>query len=165
MDEPEDLPTEDPALAPIFRHLDDMPWQQVRTQRHPDGQKSVWEKWFAFNQDPPYLSMYAKWDPGMIVHRHGHYDNQMVYVLAGDLMCGDVHCPTGTHIELPKGAALGPLIAGPDGVELFEVMLGDPRSFAADPEGFAAVLAEHGAEALPDPPIELPDWIEDRRSS
>jgi hypothetical protein len=153
----------DPSKRPVFRHLDDMKWQQVRTQMHPDGQKSVWEKWFALGRDPQYLSMYGRWDPGMIVHAHGHYSPQVVYVLGGGMWCGERWCPAGTHIELPLGAALDPLTAGPEGVELFEVMMGDPRSWPADPEGWPAYLAERGVQALPDPPIDLPEWLEDRR--
>jgi hypothetical protein len=68
------------------------------------------------------------------------------------------------HITLELGAALGPLEAGPEGVELFEVMMGDPRSWPADPEGFESLLAKRGARKLPNPPIELPDWIQDTRS-
>ena len=78
-------------MEPIFRHLDDedLKVQQVRTQMHPDGQKSVWEKWFTFgSHGKQYLSMWARWDPGMIVHRHGHHSPQVMYVLSGDLMCG-----------------------------------------------------------------------------
>jgi hypothetical protein len=159
---PDDAPY-DPTLRPIIRHLDQMPWQQVRTQMHPDGQRSVWEKWFALGRDPQYLSMYAKWDPGMIVHAHGHYSPQAVYVLDGGMWCADEWCPKGTHIELPMGTALGPLVAGPEGVELFEVMMGDPRSWPADPDGYKELLAERGVQQLPDPPIDLPDWLEDRR--
>jgi hypothetical protein len=77
---------------------------------------------------------------------------------------GDRWCPAGTHIDLPQGAALGPLIAGDDGVELFEVMMGDPRSWEADRDGFHALLEERGVTALPNPPVDLPDWLEDRRS-
>ena len=47
---------------------------------------------------------------------------------------------------------------------LFEVMMGDPRSWPADPEGFEKLLAEKGARKLPNPPIDLPDWIKDTRS-
>jgi hypothetical protein len=43
-------------------------------------------------------------------------------------------------------------------------MMGDPRSFPADPEGFAAFLATRGAEQMPNPPIDMPDWIEDTRT-
>ena len=34
---------------------------------------SIWEKWLAFSPDPQYLSLYAKWDPGMVIRRHGHF--------------------------------------------------------------------------------------------
>ena len=36
-------------------------------------------------------------------------------------------------LELPLGASFGPFVAGPDGVELYEVMMGDPRSWSDDP--------------------------------
>ena len=103
-----------PDLEPTFVQFEDVRWQHVRTQMHGDEQKSVWEKWFTIGRDPQYLSMYARWDPGMVVHRHGHYSHQIVYVLSGGLTCGDRWCPAGTHIDLPMGAALGPLTAGPE---------------------------------------------------
>jgi hypothetical protein len=99
----------------------------------------------------------------MMVHKHGHNSPHVLYVLAGEMTCGDVRCAAGMHVTLPPGAAFGPFVAGPEGVELFEVMMGDPRSWPADPEGFAVLLAEKRAVKLPDPPIELPDWLEDTR--
>ena len=128
-----------------------------------DRRVSIWEKWVEFT--PNFLSLYAKWDPGMIVHKHGHNSDHVVYVLAGEMMCGDVRCTAGMHITLEKGAAFGPFIAGPEGVELFEVMMGDPRSWPADSEGFEKLLAERGVEKLPNPSIDLPDWLVDTRTS
>lgn len=162
-------PTANPViegLEPTFRHLDDadVVWQQCRRQRNADGtESSVWEKWLAFSPDPPYLSLYAKYDPGMIVRRHGHYSPHIVFVLSGELWVGERRCPAGTHIELPFGAAFGPLRSGDEGAVLFEVMLGDPRSWGDRPELFAAALAERGAEALPDVPLDYPDWLADLR--
>lgn len=151
---------------PIFRHVDDVgvPWQQVRAVRLADGTiASVWEKWLAFSADPVYLSLYAKWDPGVIQRRHGHNSPHVLIVLEGEIRVGDRLCPKGTHVELPQGAAFGPFVAGTEGALLFEVMMGDPRGWGDDPQSFERVLAEHGAEALPDPPIELPGWLEDLR--
>ena len=54
-------------------------------------------------------------------------------------------------------------MAGPNGAVLFEVMMGDPRGWGDDLESFQRVLAARGAQALPDPPIELPPWLEDLR--
>jgi hypothetical protein len=157
----------DPTKAPVFRHLDDpdMPWQQVRRQRNADGsESSVWEKWLAFSADPPYLSLYARYDPNMIVRRHGHFSPHVVFVIDGELWVGDRRCPTGTHVELPLGAAFGPLRAGDGGATLFEVMMGDPRSWGDAPETFTQVLAEHGAEPLPDVELEFPAWLQDLRA-
>ncbi len=152
--------------SPTFRHLDDatVPWQEVRRQRNADGStSSVWEKWLAFSPDPLYLSLYARYDSGMLVRRHGHLSPHVVFVLEGEVTIGDRRCPAGTHVELPLGAAFGPLEAGPAGAVLFEVMLGDPRSWGDDPASFAALAAARGVEPLPDPPIDLPDWLADLR--
>jgi hypothetical protein len=165
--EPDEAAVKVAGLAPTYRHLDDpdVPWQQVKSIRNADGStSSVWEKWLAFSPEPQYLSLYAKWDPGMVVRRHGHYSPHVVFVVSGELWCGDRHCPAGTHIELPLGAAFGPFVAGPDGVVLYEVMMGDPRSWGDDAASFEAALARRDAVALPDPPIDLPEWLEDLRS-
>ena len=156
-----------PGLAPTFRHIDDpdVAWQQVKAVRNVDGSvSSVWEKWLAFSPDPQYLSLYARWDPGVVVRRHGHFSPHVLFVIEGDMWCGERHCPAGTHIELPQGAAFGPFVAGDKGTVLFEVMMGDPRSWGDDPDAFRLALAARGAEALPDPAIELPAWLEDLRS-
>ena len=106
------------GLEPTFRHLDDpdVPWQAVKAQRNADGTVAhVWEKWLAFSPDPQYLTIYARYDPGMVVRRHGHFSPHVVFVLEGEVSFGDRRCPAGTHIELPLGAAFGPVVAGPAG--------------------------------------------------
>ena len=151
----------DPQLK--FRHADNEKWQEVRAQQHGDKRVSIREKWLEFT--PGLLCLYAKWDPNMMVHKHGHNSDHIIFVLEGEMMCGEVRCTKGMHITLEHGAAFGPFIAGPEGVELFEVMMGDPRSWAADPEGFKQLLAERGVEQLPNPEIDLPDWLEDTRTN
>ena len=149
------------AGGPRFRHLDDLPWQEVRRQQHGDHTASVWEKWPEFDR---YLTVYARYDPGMIVQPHGHNSDHVVFVIEGDIMCGERYCPAGTHIALDQGDTFGPFVAGPNGVELFEVMMGDPRSFSADPEDYERFLAERNVQQLPNPPIDMPDWLEDTRT-
>lgn len=152
---------------PVFRHLEDpdVSWQEVKRVQNADGStSSVWEKWLAFSPDPPYLSLYARWDPGMVIRRHGHLSPHVVFVVEGEMWCGTRHCPAGTHIELPYGAAFGPFVAGPQGTVLLEVMMGDPRSWGDDQPAFQKVLEEHGATALTDPEIDLPAWLVDLRS-
>jgi hypothetical protein len=154
------------GLEPTFRSLEDpdAPWQQVKRIRRADGtEASVWEKWLAFSPEPAYLSLYAKWDPGMVIRRHGHYSPHVLFVIHGEMWCGERHCPAGTHIELPYGAAFGPFVAGPTGTVLLEVMMGDPRSWGDDPAAFEHALAAQGAEPLPDVPLDLPAWLTDLR--
>ncbi len=155
------------GLEPTFRHLDDpeVPWQAIKSQRNADGSVAhVWEKWLAFSPDPQYLTIYARYDPGMVVRRHGHFSPHVVFVLEGEVSFDDRRCPAGTHIELPLGAAFGPVVAGPEGAVMFEVMMGDPRSWGDKPEAYEAALAAQGAEALPDPALEFPEWLDDLRS-
>jgi len=145
-----------------FRHLDEEKWQPVRAIELPTGPAYVREKWLEFSDKC--LSLYAKWDPGMMIHKHGHNSEHILYVISGTMTCGDVECTPGMHITLEQGATFGPFVAGPDGVELFEVMMGDPRSFPGDTPGFEKLLKEKNAKRLPNPEIELPDWLEDTRN-
>src|ERR1700735_370597 len=155
------------GLEPTFRHLDDaeVPWQAIKAQRNADGSVAqVWEKWLAFSPDPQYLTIYARYDPGMVVRRHGHFSPHVVFVLEGEVSLGDRRCPAGTHIELPLGAAFGPVVAGPEGAVMFEVMMGGSRSWGGEPEACAAALAARCAEASPAPPLVFPGWLEDLRT-
>ena len=80
----------------------------------------------------------------MIVQAHGHNSDHIVFVIEGDMTCGDVHCPPGTHISLDGGDTFGPFVAGSNGVKLFEVMMGDPRSFPADLRGASSASSPSG---------------------
>jgi hypothetical protein len=148
--------------GPRFTHLDDTKWQEVRRQQHGDHTCSVREKWLDFS--PRFLSLYAKWDPGMMIQPHGHNSDHVVFVLEGEMTCGDVKCPAGTHIALDQGDDFGPFTAGPEGVVLFEVMMGDPRSFPVREQEYADLLESRGVVQLPNPPVDMPDWIEDTRN-
>ncbi|MEY2431332.1 MAG: hypothetical protein QOC92_1057 [Acidimicrobiaceae bacterium] len=150
------------ADSPRFTRLDDVEWQEVRRQQHGERIVSVHEKWMEFSER--YLSLYAKWDPGMIVQAHGHNSDHVVFVIEGSMKCGEVECPPGTHIALDQGDTFGPFVAGPEGVVLYEIMMGDPRSFPGDLDAYERFLAERGVVQLPNPPIELPNGLEDTRT-
>jgi hypothetical protein len=88
----------------------------------------------------------------------------VVYVISGEVWIGDRYCPAGTHIELPYGAAFGPIRAGAEGCVMFEVMLGDPRSWGDEPETLVHAREEHGVTPLPDVDLDYPEWLQDLRS-
>lgn len=151
--------------SPRIVHVDDVAWQEVRRQQHgPDPARtaSVYERWL--DTDGGFLSLYARWDPGMMVQPHGHNSDHVVFVLEGSMTCGDVECRPGTHIGLDHGDDFGPFVAGPDGVVLFEVMMGDPRSFPARQDEWHALLAERDVRLLPNPPVVIPGGLEDTRN-
>ena len=113
-----------------------------------------------FHSDPSDEVMYMIRGDMNLHYRTPEGDEKIVVVREGEI----VHCPAGTHIALDQGDTFGPFVAGPDGVVLFEVMMGDPRSFPADEDGYARFLAERGVQQLPNPPIDLPEFVEDARN-
>ena len=159
-------PTRDGA-EPVFRHLDDadVPWQPVKSQRNADGSTAhVWEKWLAFSPDPQYLTIYARYDPGMIVRRHGHFSPHVVFVLEGEADLRGPHLPRRHPHRAAARCRVRSRGRRSRGRRMFEVMMGDPRSWGDRPETFDAALAAQGAERLPDPPLEYPEWLSDLRS-
>ena len=53
------------------------------------------------------LVIFAKWNPLWALA------GAFVFGIEGDMWCGERHCPAGTHIELPFGAADGARRRGP----------------------------------------------------
>ncbi|TML39246.1 MAG: hypothetical protein E6G27_11375 [Actinobacteria bacterium] len=145
------------AGGPRIARVEDVAWQEVKAQLHGERRVSVWERYLEWS--PGLMVLYARYDPGMLVERHGHLSNHVVYVLQGQITVGDVVCSPSTSIVLEEGAVFGPIEAGPDGALLLEIMTGDPRAVPADREGFAALLAQRGISPLPNPPIEAPAWF------
>jgi hypothetical protein len=146
------MSTTAPRLS--FTHEADVPWQEVLAQRHGERRVSVHEKFLEWTADR--MVVLGRYDPGVIVERHGHRSDHLVYVLEGELTVGDRRCPPGTLIVLELGAVFGPLVAGPDGALLFETWAGDPAPVPADKDGYLALLRERGIERLPPPRIVRP---------
>src|SRR3954464_3005605 len=117
-------------------HVDDVEWQEVKAHQHGDRRVSVCEKYL--ERTPGLMVLYARYDPGMLIERHGHKSDHVVYVLDGEITVGEHVCPQGTNIVLEQGATCGPIEAGPDGALLLEIMMGDPRAVPADSAAFAA---------------------------
>jgi hypothetical protein len=143
-----------PRLA--FRSLDEEPWREVKAQMHGDKRVSIWEKYLEWTEER--LVLYAKYDPNIVVERHSHMSDHVVFVIEGEIDVGGRHCPAGTNIMLEKGAVFGPIIGGPKGALMLEIMMGDPRAVPADKAGFEKLCAERGVVPLPNPPLDMPAW-------
>ena len=147
---------------PIFWHIDDIDWTEVQRQQNADGSVSVVrEKWPIIR--PDFLSAHVHYEPNMVVRRHGHRSNHVVFVLGGSGWIGTEPCEPGTHIHVPLGSAFGPIIAGPQGLTCWELSFGEFGGWGDQPELYANEIAARGITPLPDPPLEIGDWFVDPR--
>ena len=105
-------------------HVRDYEWTELKQQQNADGSVSVVrEKCPVLLSD--FKSAYVEYSPGMTVERHGYFGLHLVWVIEGGAWFGDRWCPAGTHIELPLGAAFGPIVAGDEGALLLQLTDGD----------------------------------------
>ena len=144
--------TDEPRLA--FVHIDDVPWAEVIAQLHGERRVSVHEKFLEWNAKR--MVVLGRYDPHVVIERHGHASDHLVYVLEGELLVEDRLCPPGTLIVLEVGAKFGPLVAGAKGALLFEVWMGDPRPVPGDKEEYRALLEKKGVVRLPNPSFTKP---------
>ncbi len=133
----------------VFRHIDDVPPQEVVAQLHGDRRAGVRCSFLEWS--PSRTVIYTEYDPLLTLEVHGHRSDHVIYILDGLLHVGDVACRPGTMVLLEHGAVFGPLVAGPDGTRLLEFYTGDPRPVSIDPEGYLALLAQRGITPLPNP--------------
>jgi hypothetical protein len=145
-----------PRLAIV--HVDEVPWTEVIAQQHGDRRVSVHEKFLEWTDKM--MVVLGRYDPGMIIERHGHRSDHLIFVLEGELTVGDPAgdrvCGPHTLIVLEEGAVFGPLIAGDQGALLYESWAGDPLPNPADKEGYYALLESRGVVRLPNPTFTPP---------
>ena len=134
---------------------DSVPWTEVIAQMHGEHRVSVHEKFLEWNDKR--MVVLGRYDPNVVIERHGHASDHLVYVLEGTLMIGDRLCVAGTLLVLELGASFGPLIAGEKGALLFESWAGDPRPVPADRAGYEALLREKKIVRVPNPRFKKPD--------
>lgn len=136
----------------IFRHVDDVPWQEVKAQRQGDRRAGVHLKFMEWS--PSRTLIVTHYDPGLVLDRHGHSSDHMLYITGGSLRIGDVECTPGTVVVLEHGAMFGPIVVGPQGADLLEFYTGDPRPFPAEEDGYRRLLESMGIVPEPDPPFD-----------
>lgn len=151
----------EPPARCAFVHESEVPWREVIAQQHGERRVSVHEKFLEWSRKM--MVVLGRYDPHVVIERHGHKSDHLVYVLEGDLTIGERACPPGTLVVLEVGAAFGPLIAGAQGCLLFEAWFGDPGPVPADREGYLALLADRGITRLAPPRFERPAGATPRR--
>ena len=165
MDQQQDTGDTSPRITEVdavFWHVNDIDWTEVQRQQNADGSVSVVrEKWPIIR--PDFLSAHVHYEPGMVVRRHGHRSNHVVFVLGGGGWIGGDWSAPGTHIHVPLGAAFGPIVAGPEGLTCWELSFGEFGGWGDQPELYEQEIAARGVSPLPDPPLDIGDWFVDPR--
>ncbi len=131
----------------VFRHIDDVPAQEVRAQVHGDRRVGVHLRFMEMSDTRTVI--YTEYDPGLVLEEHGHSSDHVLFILKGTLFVGETECTPGMMVLLEHGAVFGPLIAGPEGTELLEFYTGDVTPVPADPEGYERLLEEKGIVRVP----------------
>ena len=150
------MSAEQPRVSYI--HAEDMEFAEVKSQRHADGRRvSVWLRMLELTEERAVY--HTRYDPGLILERHGHNSDHFVFVISGEVTFDQEVCRAGSLIKLPHLATFGPIRAGDEGAELIEIYFGDSRPAPADKAEYADILADAGITDLPHPPVDLPDWF------
>ena len=141
-----------PRLAIV--HDEAVPFTEVIAQDHTVAgvveRRSVHEKFLEWNGQR--MVVIGRYDPGIILERHGHSSDHLIYVLEGVLRVGEYECPPQTLIVLEEGASFGPLFADTTvGCLLFETWLDDVTPLPADKPGYHALLASRDIVRLANP--------------
>jgi anti-sigma factor ChrR (cupin superfamily) len=87
---------------------------------------------------------HTRYDPGLILARHAHKSDALIFILDGEVQIGEGSCRAGTLIVLEKDNFFGPLIAGPEGCTFLESYAGDVASVHEDDELYHQLLSSKG---------------------
>lgn len=140
-----------------FYDISDAQHQDVVVQMHGDRAVGVQLRIFEWNADR--MVAHTHYDPDIVLPRHSHASDTLIYILDGEVSIDGRSCPAGTQIVLPKDTPLGPLIAGPEGCTFIESYAGDFTATMLDEEGYARLLAERGITPVPAAKLELPEGL------
>jgi hypothetical protein len=128
---------------------EDLPWRLHRPQRHADG-RFVAVHSQLIDSAPDRRVLHTKYDPGLVLERHGHEGDEIIFVIEGDLMVGDEHVAAPATIILERNNPFGPLVAGSLGTTILEVFIDGYRTARSDPDSIRNLLVEQGIELLPE---------------
>lgn len=156
-------PKTDPNTAkPVvsYVHGQDVEAVEVKSQIRDGVRRSVWLKFLELT--PAGSVFHTRYDPGLVLERHGHKSDHYVFVISGEVTFDGELCKAGTLVRLPKGATFGPMFTGDEGAEIIEIYLGDCRPEPADKDEWHRIMREHDIDELPNPPLPVPEWFGER---
>ncbi len=145
------------AKVPRLRvgNIHELPWLRTREQQNGDGTRSAVQNRIVASE--PMFVAYTRYEPGMMLARHAHQADEVIFILEGEVQVGEQLWTEGTVAILEEGALFGPLVAGPNGALLFEVFNGRPERAGQDRSGWDDLKAARGVTELPIPDFSIPE--------
>jgi ChrR Cupin-like domain len=143
-----------------FVHSGDVEAVEVKSELREGTRRSVWLKFLELT--PEASVFHTRYDPGLVLQRHGHRSNHYIFVIDGEVRFDTEVCSAGSLVRLPHGATFGPIWVGDEGAEILEIYLGDCRPEPADKSEWQRIKDEHDIVDLPNPPLPVPEWFGER---
>ncbi len=111
----------------LTRKLDEMPWGQPSASSFDKERGTrIHIKFLGERGTGPWV-LWTRYEPNHIQPAHSHDEDEVIYVMEGQVRVGETLCGPGTAIFVEKNTRYGPLVAGPLGVVFLR----------ATPEGLA----------------------------
>lgn len=101
----------------FIRNEADSPWEESYDV---DGKKA-WQKFIEKGGAGTPEIYLIKLDPGIPLPAHKHAQDEIEYILEGEIWVGDRVARAGSAIFVRRGAMYGPLKAGPHGVKYLNI--------------------------------------------
>ena len=123
--------------------LDDIEWEEVHHQIHPDG-RTVRMRHKLIERLPTRTTMLTIYEAGLIRPRHTHFVDQFTHVIQGEFLSGKTLCKAPAVLFLEKGAEFGPVQSGPEGATILEIFLGPSAAERYFRDEFEQMLKDRG---------------------
>jgi hypothetical protein len=86
-----------------------------------DDQPGVQYKAFAVGSSAVPSGQLVEYDPGHFEAEHSHVESEIFFIVAGDLVIGDMTLSQGMLAYIPGGTVYGPSVAGPAGTRFLRL--------------------------------------------
>lgn len=101
----------------FIKHENDYDW----SEKFDFNGKTAWQKFINRGTDDTPEVFLVKHEPGVTLPPHSHSQDEIIYVLEGQISVQDKPCPAGSVIFVKRNVVYGPLTAGPKGVKYLNI--------------------------------------------
>ena len=105
----------------VIMHIDEAPW--IRKRESPPGDtRQRGSQLIGDLEKGPWIYINSS-APGFVADAHIHSQNEVIYILEGEMTVGDTLCGPGTIVSVEKDTEYG-FTAGPEGVRFLNIREG-----------------------------------------